>query len=128
MVKYEVEILLNTPDKRLRSGMSAKCTLDVIRRDKVLVVPKDFVGKDDAGYFVNKEGDFAPNAPAASAPPAKPGTPPQKPLNKTRVKVGAEGGAQYEILEGLKEGDKLVHPQYTGPERKGMMQMGPDDQ
>lgn len=125
VVKYEVEILLNTPDKRLRSGMSAKCTLDVIRREQVLVLPKDYVGKDDQGYFVNKEGDFAP---LETGPGAKAAPDGEKPLKRTRIKVGAEGGAQYEVIDGVKEGDKLVRPKYTGPERKGMMQMGPDDQ
>lgn len=124
VVKYEVEILLNAPDKRLRSGMSAKCTLDVVRRDNVVVVPKDYVGKDATGYFVNIEGDFAPNEPGAPGAKADPKT---RPLKKTRIKVGAEGGTQYEVLEGVKVGDKLVHPLYTGPERKGMMQMGPEE-
>lgn len=122
VVKYEVEILLDKADLRLRSGMSAKCTLDVIRKTSVLVVPKDYVGKDDQGYFVNKEGDFAPLHPDSKPLPAK-----EKPLNKTRVKVGAESGAQYEITEGVKEGDKLVQPAFSGPPRQGMMMMGPGD-
>ncbi len=125
VVKYEVEIFLDTPEKRLRSGMSAKCTLDVTRREKVLVIPRNFVGKDEQGFFVNKEGDFAP---ASEAPkPATPGTPPVKPLKKTRIKVGAESGTQYEVLEGVKEGDKLAVPQYSGPPRQGMMMMGPGE-
>lgn len=128
VVKYEVEIFLDSAEKRLRSGMSAKCTLDVIRKDNVLVVPRDYVGKDDKGYFVNKAGDFAPAPPAGSEPkPAVPGAPPVKPMNPTRVKIGAESGTQYEIIEGVKEGDKLVQPVFTGPARKGMMMMGPDE-
>ncbi|MBC8065509.1 MAG: efflux RND transporter periplasmic adaptor subunit [Chlorobia bacterium] len=129
VVKYEVELELANADKRLRSGMSAKCTLDVIRRTNVLVLPRDYVGKDDKGYFVNKAGDFAPNEPEPTQPkPAIPGAPPstERPLNKTRIKVGAESGTQYEITEGVKEGDKLVQPQFTGPARKGMMMMGAD--
>lgn len=131
VVKYEVEILLAKAESRLRSGMSAKCTLDVVRRTDVLVVPKDYVGKDEQGYFVNKEGDFAPEPPAGTpAPKPVPGAPPgpaPKPMNKTRIKVGAESGAQYEVVEGIQEGDKLVRPQFSGPARKGMMMMGPDE-
>lgn len=129
VVKYEVEIFLDDADKRLRSGMSAKCTLDVVRRDDVIVLPREYVGKDDKGYYVNKEGDFAPAPPAGATPkPAAPGAPPApKPMNPTRVKIGAESGTQYEILEGVKVGDKLVKPQFSGPARQGMMMMGPDE-
>ncbi len=121
VVKYEVEILLDKADLRLRSGMSAKCTLDVVRKAGVLVVPKDYVGKDDQGYFVNKEGDIAPLHPDSEQAPAK-----EKPMNKTRIKVGAESGVQYEVIDGIKEGDKLVRPKFSGPDRKGMMMMGAD--
>lgn len=111
VVKYEVEIRLDTTDSRLRSGMSAKCDLEVIRRNKALLVPKDYVGKDEKGnYFVELA-------------PAKKG---EKAVRRD-VKVGAESGAQYEILSGVKEGDLLSRPAYKGPPRKGMMQMGPDE-
>jgi HlyD family secretion protein len=112
VVKYEVELRMDANDPRLRSGMSAKCVLDVVRKDNVIVVPRAYVGKDDKGvHYVNL------------APTAKGGSPTRK-----DVKVGAEGGAQYEIVSGVNVGDKLVEPAFTGPARKGMMQMGPDDQ
>ena len=112
VVKYEVEIRLDGTDVRLRSGMSAKCNLEVIRRDDTLVAPKDYVGKDDKGnYFVEL------------APAKKGGKP-----TRRDIKVGAESGAQYEILSGVRAGDLLVRPAFTGPARKGMMMMGPDDQ
>jgi hypothetical protein len=33
-----------------------------------------------------------------------------------------------EIIDGLKEGDKVVRPAYTGPPRAGFMQFGPDEE
>ena len=96
--------------------MSAKCSLDVIRRNDVLTVAKDYVAKDEKGYYVV----LASNAkPAASGAPAAPEV-------KTYIKIGAESGAQYELLSGVNAGDKLVAPKYVGPPRKGMMQMGGD--
>ena len=110
VVKYEVEIVLDQTDPKLRSGMSAKCTLEVLRRDKVLLLPIEFVGKD-------KEGRFVMLAPA---------TPTAKPVRKA-IRAGASSGAMVEIIEGVKEGDKVVRPAYTGPPRAGFMQFGPDE-
>jgi HlyD family secretion protein len=111
VVKYEVEIRLVGNDSRLRSGMSAKCDLEVIRRNNTILVPKDYVGKDEKGnYFVE-------------IPPATKGG---KPTRKD-IKIGAESGAQYEVLDGVVVGQTLLRPAYKGPARKGMMQMGPDE-
>jgi len=110
VVKYEVEIRLLENDPRLRSGMSAKCSLEVVRRNKAIVVPKDFVGKDDKGYFVE------------IAPTTKEG----KPVRKD-VKIGVESGSNYEVLSGVTVGQKLARPAYKGPERKGMMEVGRDE-
>jgi HlyD family secretion protein len=110
VVKYEVEIRLLENDVRLRSGMSAKCSLEVVRRSKAIVVPKDFVGKDEKGFFVEV------------APATKEG----KPLRKD-VRIGVESGSNYEVLSGVAVGEKLVRPAYKGPERKGMMEMGRDE-
>jgi HlyD family secretion protein len=111
VVKYEVEIVLNETDPRLRSGMSAKCTLEVIRRDQVLLLPVEFVGKDEKGRFV------------MLAPADKQGKAVRQP-----VQVGASSGASIEILEGVKEGERVVRPEYKGPPRQGFMQFGPDDE
>lgn len=107
VVKYEVEIWLDKSDPRLRSGMSAKCNLEVARRDKVLTLPTEYVGKDDKGRFV----EF----------PAKERT--GKPEQR-RVKIGLETGARVEITEGVKEGDKVARPKFTGPAREGFMGAG----
>jgi HlyD family secretion protein len=114
VVKYDVEIWLTDVDPKLRSGMSAKCTLEVQKRDKALTLPAEYVGKDEKGRFV----EF----PLAKG--AKPGTKPERKY----VKVGLQTGATVEITEGLKEGDKVQKPKFTGPERSGFMQSGPDGQ
>ena len=111
VVKYEVEIVLDETHPKLRSGMSAKCTLEVLHRDKALLLPIEFVGKDKDGRFVNL------------APTSKDGKP-----TRVKVSVGAESGAMIEVLDGVKEGDKVVRPDFTGPKRQGFMQMGDPDQ
>lgn len=111
VVKYEVEIVLDATHAKLRSGMSAKCTLEVLKHDNSLLLPSEFVGKDKTGSFV------------MLAPATKDGKPTRK-----EVSPGASSGAMTEILQGVKEGDKVVRPDYTGPKRQGFMQFGDDDQ
>lgn len=107
VVKYEVEIYLDDVDERLRSGMSAKCTLTVASRKKVLTLPTEYVGKDADGRFVELPAD-------------KPGGEPRK----VRIQVGLVTGARIEILSGVKEGDKVQRPKFTGPSRSGLMGPG----
>jgi HlyD family secretion protein len=116
VVKYAVEVTLNNASDKLKSGMSAKCTMDVVRRDNVLRVPLDYVGRDDKGTFVM----VAATEKEALANDAK-GT-------RVEVKLGAESGTFYEITSGVKGGEFLVKPPFTGPKRSGMMQFGPDDE
>ena len=68
------------------------------------------MGKDDKGRFV----EF----------PAK--DPKGKPEQK-RVKTGLETGARIEITEGVKEGDKVARPKFSGPTRQGFMQAGREE-
>lgn len=111
VVKFEVEVWLDPNNLNLKSGMSAKCTMITDKRAKTLQVPAEYVSKDADGSFVLLK-------------PAKPTDEPKK----VRVKTGLTSGARVELLEGVKVGDKLVKPEFTGPARKGAMQFGNDDE
>jgi HlyD family secretion protein len=112
VVRYQVEIRLDKSVPALRSGMSAKCRLDVVHRDKVIVLPNDYLGKDGKTNFVM----------------LLTGGTKEKPVyTRTTVTVGLSSGSKVEVISGLKEGDTVRKPDYKGPERKGMMSMGPDD-
>jgi multidrug efflux pump subunit AcrA (membrane-fusion protein) len=111
VVKYEVEVLLDDADSKLRTGMSAKCSFETLRRDRVLRIPMDYVGKD-------KDGTYVLLAPPKGST-AKP--------KRQAVQVGAHSGAFAEVLSGVKEGDKLKKPPYSGPQRRGFFQAGPDE-
>jgi len=109
VVKYQVEIKLSSSDPLIRSGMSAKCSLDVIHDENVLKAPVDYVVREgDKTYLL-----------LAGSNPKKP--------ERRLVRVGPQSGSEIEILSGVKEGDLLVKPAYAGPARKGAMQFGPDD-
>lgn len=109
VVKYQVEVWLKNSDNALRSGMSAKCTMEVLRRDNVLRLPAEYVGKDKEGSFVMLKG---------KGKDAKP--------KRTPVQIGASSGAYIEIVSGVAEGDEVDRPPFTGPARQGFMQAGGD--
>ncbi|MEJ5170090.1 MAG: efflux RND transporter periplasmic adaptor subunit [Fimbriimonadales bacterium] len=110
VVKYSVEVEVSGSDPALKSGMSAKCTMIVLRKKDVLRVPIEYVGKDDSGSFVMV---------AAKEPGAK--------ATKRAVQTGASTGAFVEILGGVEEGTKLEKPPFTGPKRQGAIMTGPEE-
>lgn len=114
VVKYEVEIALIDADRQLRSGMSAKCRVDVIRRDKVLALPIEYIVRDNGKTYV----ELPPRDPKAKG--AKP--------ERRQVEIGIQTGALVEIVAGVWENEWIQKPKYTGPKRKGFIQAGPDDQ
>lgn len=112
VVRYQVEVWLDNTDPRLRSGMSARCTVIVANKDNALALPIDFVGKDDKGRFVMiAQGD------------AKKKVPPKR----LEVKTGLETGTMIEVLGGVEANQKVERPDFNGPARQGFMGMGSDD-
>jgi hypothetical protein len=112
VVKYQVEVWLDEADPKLRSGMSAKCTFETVSKKNVLRLPVEYVGKDKDGRFVM----LAPPKGSKEKP------------KRQGVTIGVTTGAFAEILSGVKEGDRVKRPDYTGPARKGFFQAGPDDE
>lgn len=112
VVRYQVEIVLDSTDAKLRSGMTAKCSMDVQKKDSTLLVATEFVGKE-------KDKAFVMLAPDPKDKTAKP--------KRQDVFIGSASGSKTEILSGVEEGTKLVRPPFNGPERKGAMQFGGDE-
>jgi len=112
VVRYLVEVWLDDTDPRLRSGMSARCTITVTKKDNALTLPVDFVGKDGAGRFV-----MIPQSNAKHRPPPK----------RVNVKTGLETGTFMEITDGVKEGQVVDRPTFNGPARQGFMQVDNGD-
>lgn len=113
VVKYQVEIYITDAPKELRSGMSAKCSMEVVKHPNVLQLPLEFVAKDGNQHYVE-------------IPPANSKDPKAQPLRQNVV-TGAETGTNIEIVSGLAAGDKVQRPAFNGPARKGMVQMGADN-
>ncbi len=115
VVKYEVEIVLDKTVPALRSGMSAKCTMNVSSSKNVVFLPIEYVEKKEDEFFV-----YFPGAAVKKGEVAKP--------TKQKIKVGVISNSRYEVLSGVKAGDSVVKPTFSGPPRKGFMSMGPEDE
>lgn len=128
VVKYEVEVLLENVSNQLKSGMSAKCSMKPIDKSNVMVIPISFVGKDKQGHFVLLTTDK--EAKEAAAEKQKQKLPGQKGKSfgeKKYVEVGDKNQVNYEILSGVKEGQLILKPEFSGPARQGMMSFGDGD-
>lgn len=108
VVKYVVEVTLDSGSPDLKSGMSAQCTMRVLDRPEVLRVLRSYVVNDQDGtssvlLLKNKDARDKEGKPVTE---------------KTKVSLGASSGAYVEILSGLKKGDMVYKPEFTGPDRK----------
>jgi multidrug efflux pump subunit AcrA (membrane-fusion protein) len=106
VVRFRVEVLLNSVPTEIKSGMTAQVTMRVINRKDVVRIPLEYVGREGNKRFVL----------IAATPPAKP--------EKRTVEVGASSGAFVEIKGGLKQGEKIIKPEFEGPPRQGLIQFG----
>lgn len=88
---FPVKGTLSNPEQRLRPGMSATSHIITDRHDNTLLVPADAVL-----YEKDKAYVFKPSAKKR-----------RKPV-KVGVKVGFEDSNNVEILEGLKEGERIL--------------------
>lgn len=88
-IKVRVEIL-NFQKLDLRPGMSATCEFILLAKPNVLVAPAQAVRNENGRTYVKvKTAD------------------PKKPAERD-IKVGATGNDGVEVVEGLKEGEKVV--------------------
>ena len=116
VVKYDVEVQLDSVTEALKGGMSAKCTMKAINKKNVLRLPIAFVGLDEKGRFVEV---------ATEEKDKKTG----KVINKRiDIVTGEIGGKYIEVISGVDEGTKVVKPEYKGPSPKGMMSFGDDEE
>lgn len=115
VVRFPVEVLLDRPDKRLRPGMSARCTLIIDRRKNVLRLPESCVDGENSRATVQVVSAAATSAAGGAASAA-----PTAATTTRSVVTGLRGGGQVEIVSGLREGDRVKPAKYSGPPRRGI--------
>jgi len=104
VVKFPVEVYLDGSDPALRPGMTARCRILTARKQNVLRLPLEAIGTENGRDYVLKiVGNTADGAPRTE---------------KVFIKVGLRNTRHAEILEGLREGDKVQKPPFAGPQRR----------
>jgi HlyD family secretion protein len=119
----------------LKPGMNATCEFIVERKEDVVAVPNEAIKTDNEG---NKYVELPIGGKQAPPDPeAEPGAEPDKTLlvevkqEKKVVQTGLEGNDTTEVLEGIKEGEKVITqiiepaPPVTGGNPFGGRQQGP---
>jgi HlyD family secretion protein len=106
VVKFAVEVYLNQTDDALRPGMTARCRIITARKANALRLPLEALGKEGDRDYVLR---IVPNQ---TEPNGKPKT------EKVFVKVGLRSASHAEILDGVREGDKVLKPPFSGPQRR----------
>ncbi len=106
VIRFAVEVEIDSADPRLRPGMSARCTIVIARRKDVIRLPNNCIEMKDGKAMVQiltqtqKEGKTVNN------------------YTPREVKVGLRGDSHVEILEGLKENEKVKPGEFSGPKRQ----------
>lgn len=116
VVKFAVEVYLDQADPALRPGMTARCRIIVARNPNALRLPLEAIGKENGKEYVLR---LVPNQ---TTPEGMPQT------EKLFVKIGLRSARYAEILEGVKEGDRVQKPPFGGPARRQLELNGDDSE
>lgn len=96
VVNFKVTIMFNTPDRRLKSGLTANLDIETERHTAVLAIPQFAVIENDNGTFARK---LFPDGTTKDIP----------------ITVGARSPDGFvEIQSGLSEGDRIANIGYKG--------------
>jgi len=109
VVRFNVKVAVTRADPRLRPGMTASVSIILDRHNKVLTLPAAALQPGNTVTVVTGDG-------------------PTLTKTKRAVKVGLKTDATIEVVEGLKEGDKVEIPTISAPDRRKINVNGPDDQ
>ncbi|MCX7839344.1 MAG: hypothetical protein N2559_07810 [Anaerolineae bacterium] len=93
VVNYPVTLALTNADEQVKPGMTANLTIEVERRDNVLLIPTRAVRTQGNQRIVTvqKDGQLVP----------------------TRVTTGLSNESFIEVMSGLQEGDVVIVTQTT---------------
>lgn len=103
VVNYNVEIVLDTQDERVKSGMSVSASIIVESKEGVLTVPNSAIKTQGAMTYIET------------------GNPPRR----IPVKIGLSDDTSTEILSGLEEGDEVITRTVAGTGTKSTAAAAP---
>jgi HlyD family secretion protein len=98
VVRFEVKIAVDSPEKRLRPGMTAGVNIIVQKKTGVLTLPAEALRSGDRVRVVVGEGD-------------------RLKTEERTVTIGLKNDATVEVTSGLKPGDKVEVPRIEASDR-----------
>ncbi len=116
-VVFPVEIRLDDPGKALRPGMTGNVSITGEKKENVLVIPIRAVFTDDKNQDIVYK--YAKGAAAVPAKPAKGPAASATPV-ATPVRLGGNDLQNVEVVEGLKEGDRISLTEPAGTKNSMM--------
>ena len=91
VVNFKIKIAFEEPDSRLKSGLTANLTIEISKKDGVLIVPLAAVIEKDSGAFVKKIDRGA-----------------EREIPVT-TGIRSQTANLIEIISGLREGEKILN-------------------
>jgi RND family efflux transporter MFP subunit len=101
VVTYNVKIILDTQDDRIKLGMSVSSVIITDVKQDVLIVPSGAVKTQGSNAYVEMLLENFDN-------PSAQGVMSANPPRQQMVTVGLSNDTQTEIISGLKEGDQII--------------------
>jgi HlyD family secretion protein len=92
VTSFEVEVVIENDTRKLRTGMTANAEIILEEHPRTLVVP-------EAAIIYGESGETSVEVPDPQAESGR---------RKVPIKAGISNGVKTEVLEGLKEGDRVV--------------------
>lgn len=105
VVSYDVKLVFNSDDQRIKSGMSVSADITTEHKEEVLVLPASAVKSNDDTYYVeiliggfNRGDQAAEQGEEISVMETE----------KVEVEIGITDDINIEIISGLSEGDRVL--------------------
>ncbi len=103
VVSYEVKIVFDAQDSRVKQGMTVNASIITAIKQNVLIVPSGAIKTQGTSQYVEVLNSADMKADASGVAMTSPVPPTQQP-----VETGLSNDSETEITSGLKEGDKIV--------------------
>ena len=104
VVTYNVKIIFDTQDERVKPGMSVAAAIITDSKQDVLLVPNSAIKSFGATSYVEMPDETIPSGELNN----KSGITLKNPLRQQPIEIGLANDSQTEVTTGLKEGDQII--------------------
>jgi len=121
VVNYNVKIVFDTQDERIKPGMSVSASIITDVKQNVLLVPNSAIKSQGNVYYVETLSGATPTSQTtANVSGITSNTAP----NQQQIEIGSANDSYTEVTSGLKEGDTIISQTITGTSSTSSTQQG----